>query len=47
MPPRKTKEYFEKEAAKWRRSANKQRGLREQYEKGIEKGIQLAKEARL
>ncbi|MCK5615657.1 hypothetical protein KAR91_78055 [Candidatus Pacearchaeota archaeon] len=44
---RKDKAYYEKESAKWRRSANKQKGLREQYEKGIEKGIQLAKEARL
>ena len=47
MAKRKDKAYFEKEAAKWRRSASKQKDLREQFEKGIEKGIQLAKEARI
>ena len=45
MPKRKDKAYFEKEASKWRRSAKKQKDLKDSFISGVEKGIQLAKEA--
>lgn len=45
MAKRKDKKYFENEASKWRRSAKKQRDLKDSFISGVEKGIQLAKEA--
>lgn len=46
MPKRKTKEYYEKEASKWRRSSQKQRELKDAMIEGIKEGIRIAKEAR-
>ena len=45
MSKRKDKAYYKDQASKWQRSAKKQRDLKDSFIKGVEKGIQLAKEA--
>jgi hypothetical protein len=46
MAKKKTLNYYKDQASKWQRSAKKQKDLREAFTSGVEKGIQLAKEAR-